>query len=239
MVRHIGQFLKPDEIKKAVQELRQTVYDSYGKQSKKTRDFMDEIYEVLQEAKETGFYNFQGELEDNWYQIAFNMIPEGKERVMELYVLANNPFDFEKKDDVNKVIKRMLLDPEVKKQYGYEIAPKGVDIFKPENFMLRQTLERNDKEYKAAVEAKFKDNLSRGRWTAIEMPEAQRAIRGLGFDSFYVFEGGVKKPWCLRSQVDQVCRRKLWTVRAAPSHRGGGPGSRHDPRRGPPSPNGG
>lgn len=192
MVRHIGQFLEPSEIRKAVQELRQTVYKEYGKQSKMTSKIMDEIYDVLRDTKETGVYNFKGELEDKWYEIAFNMIPGAKERVMELYILAKKPFDFENKADVNKIIKQLMTDPKVKRQYGYSIAPQGVDIFKPENFMLRQTLERSDKDYKAAVEAKFKDNLSRGIWTAIETPEVQRAIRDLDFDSFYVVEGGVK-----------------------------------------------
>ncbi len=190
MVRHIGQFLKPDEIRKAVQELRQDVYSEYGKQSKMTSRVMDEIHDVLRDAKETGVYNFKGELEDKWYEIAFGMIPGAKERVMELYVLAKKPFDFENKADVNAIIKKMMADPEVKRQYGY--APSTVDLQKPENFMLRQTLERTDKEYKAAVEGKFKDDLSRGSWTAIETPEVQRAIKGLDFDSFYVIEGGIK-----------------------------------------------
>lgn len=192
MVRHIGQFLKPDEIRKAVQELRQAVYSEYGKQSKMTSKIMDEIHDVLREAKETGVYNFRGELQDKWYEIAFDMIPGAKERVMELYVLAKKPFDFENKADVNAVVKKMLEDPDVKRFYGYAPAPAGVDIFKPENFMLRQTLERSDKEYKAAVEGKFKDALSNGSWTNIESPPVQKAIKALGFDSFYVIEGGTK-----------------------------------------------
>ena len=203
MVRHPEQFITKPEIRQAIQKLRQAIYAEYGKQSRVTKQFMEEIGEVLDDAKETGAYNFKGELGDKWFEIASDMLPDG-ENVMPLYVFAKKPFDYENKADVNRVVKQLASDPEVRKELGSKAKPEGA----PENFMLARMLEKTKDEYEADIRDKYRDDILNGKWEVIESPEVQRAIKASDFDSFYVMEGvknlAVYDPRLIKSATGNV-----------------------------------
>ena len=83
--------------------------------------------------------------------------------IMPLYVRAVKPFDFSNKEHLDMVMRK---------------AQEYFDMSKmefPEKFLIGK-----------------KGLISRGLWQAIEAEPVQRAIRSLGFDSYFIKEGGVK-----------------------------------------------
>jgi len=83
--------------------------------------------------------------------------------IMPLYVRAVKPFDFSNKEHLDMVMRK---------------AQEYFDMSKmefPEKFLIGK-----------------KGLISRGLWQAIEVEPVQRAIRSLGFDSYFIKEGGVK-----------------------------------------------
>jgi len=82
--------------------------------------------------------------------------------IIPVYVKAENPFDYENPEHV-AILARML-------------TPESIP------------LEENRKK----LEKTLVQSLSKGDWDKIERPEAQAIIRQLGFDGFYIQEGGVK-----------------------------------------------
>ena len=87
---------------------------------------------------------------------------DGKVNVYPLWVRAETPFDYDNDDHVKKVA-----------EY---ISSK----YKPEDI---------DGRIKGM---KLADKLLIGDWVTIESPQVQEAFKTLGFDSFYVYEGGKK-----------------------------------------------
>ena len=83
--------------------------------------------------------------------------------IMPLYVRAVKPFDFANKEHLDMVMRK-----------AQEYFDMGKMEF-PEKFLIGK-----------------KGLISRGLWQAIEAEPVQKAIRALGFDSYYIKEGGVK-----------------------------------------------
>jgi hypothetical protein len=77
--------------------------------------------------------------------------------IIPTYVYANNPFDYENTEQVEKVFN------ELEKIIGGAYSTSGI-----------------------------KGALNRGSWETIEDKQTQQAIKNLGFDAFYVREGGTK-----------------------------------------------
>jgi hypothetical protein len=92
-----------------------------------------------------------------------NRDTSGAENILPVFVKANNPFDYDKLADREKVFN--AFTPEEKKKL---IAGTSFD---PE---------------------KLKQRMRFGSWTTIESPEFQSALKRAGFDGFYVSEGGNK-----------------------------------------------
>jgi hypothetical protein len=83
--------------------------------------------------------------------------------IMPLYVRATKPFDFANKEHLDMVMRK---------------AQEYFDMSKmefPEKFLIGK-----------------KGLISRGLWQAIEAEPVQKAIRALGFDSYYIKEGSAK-----------------------------------------------
>jgi hypothetical protein len=86
------------------------------------------------------------------------------ENIIPLYVKAENPFDYENKEQVAALVAK-LNEPKYNKFLGKNEEKYG---------------ERNE------------DYINRGHWNTIEAERVQDAIRALGHDAFYVKEGGEK-----------------------------------------------
>jgi hypothetical protein len=100
---------------------------------------------------------------DELFQELKKQLPSN-ENIMPLFVKAENPFDYENKEQVAALVAK-LNEPKYNK-----------------------FLNKNEKKYGE----KNKDYINRGHWNTIEAERVQDAIRKLGHDAFYVKEGGVK-----------------------------------------------
>jgi hypothetical protein len=92
---------------------------------------------------------------------------KGGENIMPLYIRAENPFDYENPKNIETVISHLV------KKYpsSFYESPGSKEV---------------------SYKEKLTDDLARGRWTSIEDPSIQEAIKETGFDSFYVEEAGRK-----------------------------------------------
>jgi Large polyvalent protein associated domain 38/ADP-Ribosyltransferase in polyvalent proteins len=126
---HVSEVLSPAEIRKALQHLRAAVAESYGKQSKLTKQYMDEVSDIADIGKKTGRYNFTGELKESFW------IPAVESVAPEVYVNTKNPFDFENKGHVNAVLSQVRNQlKEFKKYKGVASAlyREGIESGSPE-----------------------------------------------------------------------------------------------------------
>jgi len=94
-----------------------------------------------------------------------NDLPSAQ-NIMPVFVRAENPFDYENVEDIKNLYN--------------SLTSKKLDDYSK---IVNQYSDR---------EKGFLRDLNRGSWTTIENPTVQKYIRGLGYDSFYVVEGGTK-----------------------------------------------
>jgi hypothetical protein len=87
----------------------------------------------------------------------------GAQNILPVFVKANNPFDYQKSDNVEKLLKT-LNEAELK-----ELMP-----------------------YVSFDPNRLKKRIQEGSWNLIERKDFQSALKRAGFDGFYVSEGGNK-----------------------------------------------
>ena len=87
----------------------------------------------------------------------------GAQNILPVFVKANNPFDYQKSDNVDKLLKT-LNESELK-----ELMP-----------------------YVSFDPNRLKKRIQEGSWNLIERKDFQSALKRAGFDGFYVSEGGNK-----------------------------------------------
>lgn len=173
-----GQFLSAPEIRDAVRQLRQYVYDTYGRQSKSAKDMLYEITEIEDQGKRTGIYKFRGELGDVWrgdeynFGLLENKMQTGR-NLAPSFINVQNPFDYEDKKQVAKVINKLTTSDLA----GDKMEELGL-------FKSGQTFEDQEK----IIKDYYRDKIASGDWKIIETPEVQEAIRDLKHDGFYVAE---------------------------------------------------
>jgi hypothetical protein len=175
-----GQYLSKEQVRDAVKQLRQYVYDNYGRQSKASKDMLSKITEVEDIGKKTGEYNFRGELGDEWRGDESRMgIIEQKmltgRNITPVYINIQNPFDYEDKKQVSRVVRKLTTSRAVADRM------EGLGLFK-----RGQTFEEQEK----IVTDYYRDKIASGDWRTIELPEVQEAIRSPEFnhDGFYAAE---------------------------------------------------
>ena len=178
LAREPGKFLTAPQIRNATRKLRQYVYDNYGRQSKASKDMLYELTEIEDKGKKTGVYDFRGELGDAWrgdennFGIIEQELMAGR-NVIPVFVNVKNPFDYEDKKQVNKVLNRLTTSDLA----GDRMVKEGL-------FKRGQTFEEQEK----IVKDYYRDLISNGDWRTIETPEVQEAIKALKHDGFYVAE---------------------------------------------------
>ena len=173
-----GQYLSAPEIRDAVRQLRQYVYDTYGRQSKSAKDMLYEITEVEDQGKKTGTYKFRGELGDVWRGDEYNFgLLERKmqtgRNLTPVFISVKNPFDYEDKKQVARVINKLTTSDLA----GDKMQKEGL-------FKRGQTFEDQEQ----IIKDYYRDKISSGDWEIIETPEVQEAIRALKHDGFYAAE---------------------------------------------------
>jgi len=184
------QYLDKTDIRAALKQLRQYVYDNYGKQGRAAKSLLEEISNQETRFKEEGEFNFRGELGDVWrgddtqVGIVEQYLDTGA-NVTPVILSVKNPFDYEDRNHVAKVLRKLANDEEVKERVGKRELPEGAD---PTNFMLQNMRPKTKEEFEADVQARYKEGLNKGDWRIIELPEVQRAIRALDYDGFYAAE---------------------------------------------------
>jgi len=119
-----------------------------------------------------GLLDFPSEVQMEVYRATRENLPS-RANIIPVYVRAENPFDYQSPEHVQRVVERVK-----------EI--------------------RGDKR----IDANLLQDLSEGLWDRIELDDVQSAIKSLGFDSFYVKEGGRKnlgvyQPNQLKSQFNK------------------------------------
>ena len=173
-----GQYLSKEQIRDAVKQLRQYVYDNYGRQSKVAKDMLSDITEIEDIGKKTGEYNFRGELGDAWRGNEFQSgIIEQKmltgRNITPVYISVKDPFDYEDRKQVDKVLKAMTRS---EKTINKLIADRTLS---PGMF---------PSEHERIIRDQYRDKIISGDWRTIELPEVQEAIRSLKHDGFYAAE---------------------------------------------------
>lgn len=102
-----------------------------------------------------------------WFEMAAReMLPTGR-NILPVYVSVQKPFDYDNPQDVDKLYRKLMKDKVTEK-----IASESLRL----GYVLPQ----------------FKKNLTEGVWNVIEHPLTQKALKDLGYDGFYVTEGGEK-----------------------------------------------
>jgi len=89
-------------------------------------------------------------------------------KIYPLWVRAETPFDFDNKEHVRQIVGYLQTNNQAT---GGRVQMAGLALKTPEEIA---------------------EGLSQGRWTFIEDGKTQEALKALGFDSFYTFEGGAK-----------------------------------------------
>jgi len=100
---------------------------------------------------------------------------ESNQNIMPVYVKAENPFDYENLQHVNKVVNAVSKFSASKKKELFDSL--GIDDTYPNDFARFQ---------------EFSDALRDGQWQVIEEPEIQKLIKKFGHDGFYVVEANEK-----------------------------------------------
>ena len=173
-----AQYLSGPEIRDAVRQLRQYVYDTYGRQSKTAKDLLSEITEVEDQGKRTGIYKFRGELGDIWRgdEANFGLLERKMQtgrNLTPVFINVKNPFDYEDKKQVARVINKLTTSDLA----GDKMQELGL-------FKRGQTFEDQEK----IIKDYYRDKIASGDWETIETPEVQEAIRALKHDGFYAAE---------------------------------------------------
>lgn len=173
-----GQYLSKEEVRDAVKQLRQYVYDNYGRQGRVAKEMLSDITEIEDIGKKTGEYNFRGELGDAWRGNEFQMgIIEQKmltgRNITPVYISVKDPFDYEDRKQVDKVLRAMTRS---EKTINKLIADRTLS---PGMFAS---------EHEKIIRDLYRDKILSGDWRTIELPEVQEAIRSLKHDGFYAAE---------------------------------------------------
>jgi hypothetical protein len=139
-------------------------YDFIQKDDPDYRKLTKQKNDVISELENNSFSKRKmgDEAKDYLMQASKEYFPSGP-NIMPLYVRAVKPFDFANKEHLDMVMRK---------------AQEYFDMSKmefPEKFLIGK-----------------KGLISRGLWQAIEAEPVQKAIRALGFDSYFIKEGGIK-----------------------------------------------
>jgi len=100
--------------------------------------------------------------EDNYKELIKDYLPS-RANIMPLFVKANNPFDYENADHIEKILTSATKSEMSRILQGSSFDPN-----------------------------RLKRIIGEGSWSTIESPDFQSAIKRAGFDAFYVSEGGNK-----------------------------------------------
>jgi hypothetical protein len=138
----------------------------------KFRRMINDLKSDVYTAEIDNIRDFPVETQMAIFKAAKDNLPS-RANIIPVYVRAENPFDYQSPEHVQRVVERVK-----------EI--------------------RGDKR----IDANLLQDLSEGLWDRIELDDVQSAIKSLGFDSFYVKEGGRKnlgvyQPNQLKSQFNK------------------------------------
>lgn len=119
-------------------------------------------------------YHLENMKESGSYHREIQKLLPSNENIMPLYVKADKPFDYHNEEDIEAVVNKVFEDGKTAKQ------DNGEDSLVVDG---KNTLYTNDV---------MAESLRQGLWSLIEEPYVQKAIKALGYDGFYVMEGGRK-----------------------------------------------
>jgi hypothetical protein len=104
------------------------------------------------------------DFEDEFKNLVIKNLPT-RGNIMPVFVRAENPFDYENTKHIDAITQK-------------------VEEMREQDWRAHTVL--------ADEVPDWRNDIKVGRWRAIENPQFQKAIKALGFDSFYVKEGGYK-----------------------------------------------
>ena len=199
MMENAERFMSQDDINQAYAEFIQTQTRIKSEKQKENllkellkEDSKNGVLGVFDLFQGTAGFPFRGEDYDTLLDAFRSKLPTSQ-NIMPLYVSAKNPFDYENPEHVNSVMSRINLDNIEDNMIEGAFPPVGSPL-DPDSFYRKSF---------------FKDSLNKGQWRYIEEKATQRAIKSLGFDSYYVKEGAQKnlalyKPTQLKSASGNV-----------------------------------
>jgi hypothetical protein len=130
--------------------------------------------------------------ETDYFKMAVADLLPSRTNIMPLFVRSEKPFEFDNKNSVDEVVERIMHNLGIDKD-----STKMITLQSDRMRLPSFTPERLTKE------------ISKGYWPVIENPSVQKAIRELGYDSFFVIENGEKNlavinPNQLKSAIGNV-----------------------------------
>jgi len=163
MAQNVEEWASPELLK----EIKTRAAQKIG--SSKTLSFTEKrsLINRVQEDKVPGQDDGDAYNPRYWLETAAReMLPVGR-NILPVYVSVQKPFDYDNPQDVDKLYRKLMKDKVTEK-----IASESLRL----GYVLPQ----------------FKKNLTEGVWNVIEHPLTQKALKDLGYDGFYVTEGGEK-----------------------------------------------
>ena len=130
--------------------------------------------------------------ETDYFKMAVAELLPSRTNIMPLFVRSEKPFEFDNKNSVDEVVERIMHNLGIDKD-----STKMITLQSDRMRLPSFTPERLTKE------------ISKGYWPVIENPSVQKAIRELGYDSFFVIENEEKNlavinPNQLKSAIGNV-----------------------------------
>lgn len=164
MAQNVEEWANPDLLKSFKKRAAEKVGSTRYLSLTEKRSLINKLQEEKVLDSEDGYdaYNPRYYLES----AAREMLPVGR-NILPVYVSVQKPFDYENPQDVDKLYRKLMKDKVTEK-----IAGESLRL----GYVLPQ----------------FKKNLTEGVWNVIEHPLTQKALKDLGYDGFYVTEGGEK-----------------------------------------------
>jgi len=153
---HYKEMLTPNQLVEARAFAERLGRQTYSRNPK----LVEQITKDLRQGKDT-------EDATDLIATAVKQMLDKTKRVMEVYVRAEKPFDYENADHIKQVAN--LLPATIRAEVAFSDQP-GITYTKLD-----------------AIE-----KLKTGEWDIVESKSVQKAIRELGFDAFYTQEGGEK-----------------------------------------------
>ena len=167
MARNAADELTAEQKSRAIDDAVAKVekdYDFVEKSDPDYRKLIKQKNDVISDLENNSFSKRKmgDEAKDYLMQASKDYFPSAP-NIMPLYVRATKPFDFANKEHLDMVMR--------KAQEYFDMSKMDF----PEKFLIGK-----------------KGLISRGLWQAIEAEPVQKAIRALGFDSYYIKEGSAK-----------------------------------------------